>query len=101
MNLHTKGGHIALDILSRRYSQKTQTALKAINSAICTIFFGLVAWQIALWSTTLWKVGDVTETLRIIYYPFTYGVALGFAALSFVFFTAFLECLSCEKGSKS
>ena len=84
-------GHIAVDVMVLRFSERTRRILNVINSLICTVFFALVTWQIAKYGTTLWKTGEVTETLRIIYYPFTYGVALGCALLSLVFLTDFLK----------
>lgn len=93
-------GHIAVDILVEGFSKKTRRILNGVNCFICTIFFALVAWQIAKYATTLWKTGEVTETLRIIYYPFTYGVALGCAALSLVFLTEFLKSAFQKKGDE-
>ena len=84
-------GHIAVDVLVLRFSQRTRRILPAINAFICTIFFAIAAWQIAKYATTLWKTGEITETLRIIYYPFIYGVALGCATLSLVFLTDLLK----------
>jgi hypothetical protein len=52
-----------------------------------------VSWQIARYATTLLKSGEVTETLGIIYYPFTYSVAFGFAILSLVFLNDFLKAI--------
>ena len=88
-----KRGHISVDVLVLGFSKKTQRVLNAINCFICMIFFALVSWQIARYATTLWKTGEVTETLRIVYYPFTYGVALGCAILSLVFLTDFLRSI--------
>lgn len=87
----TKRGHIAVDILVQRFPKSTQRILRGINCITCTLFFALVSWQITKYATTLLKTGEVTETLRIIYYPFTYGVALGCATLSLVFFTEFIQ----------
>ena len=84
-------GYIAVDILVTRFSKKTQQILTAVNCMICMIFFALVSWQITKYATTLLETGEVTETLRIIYYPFTYGVAFGCAALSLVFLTDLLK----------
>lgn len=92
-----KRGHIAVDIVVLRFSKKFQRILNCINGFICTGFFAIVSWQIARYATTLLKTGEVTETLRIIYYPFTYGVALGCAALSLVFFADFLKSLIRKK----
>jgi hypothetical protein len=60
------------------------------------VFFALVSWQIAKYATTLWKTGELTETLRIVYYPFTYGVAFGCATLSLVFLTDLLKSVFYE-----
>jgi TRAP-type C4-dicarboxylate transport system permease small subunit len=88
-----KRAHVAVDILVLRFSKKTQNILNGINALICMVFFAVVAWQIAKYGTTLWRTGEVTETLQIIYYPFTHGVALGCAVLSLVFLTDFLKCV--------
>jgi TRAP-type C4-dicarboxylate transport system permease small subunit len=88
-----KRGHIAVDIVVLGFSKKIQKILNAVNCLICMIFFSVVAWQIAKYATTLWKTGEVTETLRIVYYPFTYGVAFGCAILSLVFLIDFLKAL--------
>ncbi len=86
-----KRGHVAVDILVKQFSKKTQVVLKAINDCICMVFFAVVAWQISRYGITLWKTGEVTETLRIIYYPFAFGVAFGCATLSLVFLTDLLK----------
>ena len=88
-----KRGHVGIDILVNQFSKKTQRILNAANYFICMIFFALAGWQICKWATTLWKTGEVTETLRIIFYPFTYGVALGCILLAFVLLVDFLKML--------
>ena len=55
------------------------------------IFFAVLGWQISRLATTIWKTGEVTETLRIVYYPFTYGVALGCFLLALVLLVDFLK----------
>ncbi|MBC8178191.1 MAG: TRAP transporter small permease [Desulfobacteraceae bacterium] len=86
-------GHIAIDIVVLRFSKKAQRILSAINYIICMVFFTAVAWQIAKYAGTLRETGEVTETLQIIYYPFTYGVAFGCAVLSLVFLVDLLKLL--------
>jgi len=90
----SKRGHIAVDILVSGFSKKVQRILNGINCFICMIFFALAAWQIAKYATILLKTGEVTETLNIIYYPFTYAVGIGCAILSLVFLTDFLKAIS-------
>lgn len=86
-------GHISVDILVIGFSEKTQRVLHSINNIICMIFFGMAAMEIAKHANILRETGQVTETLLIIYYPFSYGAALGCAALSLVFLTEFLKAL--------
>ncbi|MBN1931844.1 MAG: TRAP transporter small permease [Desulfobacterales bacterium] len=90
-------GHIAVNVLINKFSYKTRRFLTVINSTICLSFFLLAAWQIVKLAETLRKTGEVTETLRIIYYPFIYAVALGCAVVAFVFFTELLRSLFSNK----
>jgi TRAP-type C4-dicarboxylate transport system permease small subunit len=88
-----KRGHIAVDIVVLRFSEKTQRILHAFNHLICMVFFIIVTCQIFKYATTLWETGEVTETLQIVYYPFTYAVALGCLILAFTFVVDFLKIL--------
>lgn len=94
-----KRGHIGIDIVVNQFSAKTQRILSGINYFICMVFFGIAGWQIAKWATVLWKTGEVTETLRIIFYPFTYGAALGCFVLTLVLFVDLLKVLT--KGKRA
>ncbi len=89
-----KRGHVGIDLVVNYFSAKTQRILNGINYLICMIFFALAGWQIAKWATILWKIGEVTETLRIIFYPFTYGVALGCIVLAIGLLVDFLKVLA-------
>jgi TRAP-type C4-dicarboxylate transport system permease small subunit len=84
-------GHIAVDVLINTFSRRTRVALRALSNFICMILFGLAAWQVAEKATVLKNSGEVTETLRIIYYPFTYAVAIGFVVLTLEMFTELLQ----------
>lgn len=88
-----KRGHIAVDIVVLRFSEKVQGILHAVNHLICMIFFSIVTWQVFKYATTLKETGEVTETLQIVYYPFTYAVALGCLVLAFTFLVDFLKSI--------
>lgn len=94
-----KKAHIAVDVLVNQFSQKTQLVLHGFNCLICTVFFSIAGWQISKLARTLWQTGEVTETLRIIYYPFTYGVALGCCLLALVLLVEFLKLVFTSKGA--
>ncbi len=93
-----KRGHVGIDIVVNQFSARTQGILNGVNYFICMVFFALSGWQIAVWGTTIWRTGEVTETLRIIFYPFIYGVALGCLILCLVFVVDLLKVLLEQKG---
>jgi len=72
-----KKAHTRVDILVDSFPGKVQVVLNAVNLIICAAFFVIAGWYISKYAVTLWSTGEVTETLRIVYYPFTYGVAGG------------------------
>jgi TRAP-type C4-dicarboxylate transport system permease small subunit len=92
--------HISVDILATRYSKKTNRIMNAISSFLCMIFFILVAWQSAIYASTIWKRGETSETLRIIYYPFVYVVAFCCLLLALVLLVDFLKSIVLIKGDK-
>ncbi len=94
-----KKAHIAVDVLVGQFSQKTQLILQGFNCLVCMVFFSIAGWQINKLARTLWQTGEVTETLRIIYYPFTYGVALGCCLLALVLLIEFLKLIFASKGA--
>jgi TRAP-type C4-dicarboxylate transport system permease small subunit len=89
----SRRGHIWVDVLINLFPDRVKCVLNIINSLVCMSFFALVAWRITIWSTTLVETGELTETLRVIYYPFSYAVALGCAVLALVFLTDCLKSL--------
>ncbi len=92
-------GHIGIDLLVSRFSATAQRILSGINYAICMVFFAIAGWQIARWANVLRRTGEVTETLRIIFYPFTYAVSLGCLVLALVLLVDLLRVLFQGKGS--
>jgi TRAP-type C4-dicarboxylate transport system permease small subunit len=95
-----KKAHIAVDVLVMLFKPKVQLILQGINSLICAIFFSIAGWQLSQYATTLWKTGEVTETLLIAYYPFAYGVAGGCLLLALVMLVEFLKLLFTRQGAQ-
>ena len=85
--------HIAVTVLVDRFSTRTKIALTVLNDLMCMVFFILVGWQTILMSNTYVRENEVTETLQIIFYPFTYGTALGCLVLALVFLNQTLQTI--------
>lgn len=92
-----KRGHIAVDVLVNRFSDKVKSVLSIISNSICCIFFLLAAWQVAAKAASLKNTGEVTETLQVIYYPFTYAVAFGCLVLSLTLVTEIIRAVLPEE----
>jgi TRAP-type C4-dicarboxylate transport system permease small subunit len=88
-----RGGHVAVDVLINTFSVETKKALRVAGDLICMAFFIIVTWQLAVKGNTLSRTGELTETLKIIYYPFIYAVALGCAVITLVCFGDLLRTL--------
>ena len=95
-----KRGHIAVDVLVNTFPGRVKKVLMLVNNAVCTIFFVIAAWQIAVKAHTLMETGEVTETLQMIYYPFTYAVAFGCLVLALTLLTEFLRGLLPGEGDE-
>jgi TRAP-type C4-dicarboxylate transport system permease small subunit len=77
--------NIAVDIVFNCFPKALKRIVCVFSDLCCAGFSALAAWQIALIGIKQLTTGEVTETLRIIPYPFVLVAAAGFAALGFVF----------------
>jgi TRAP-type C4-dicarboxylate transport system permease small subunit len=85
--------HIVVDILTEKFPKRVNRVLDGINYFITTIFFAIVSWQVFVWGMKISKAGEVSETLKIVFHPFIYSVAFGFAVFSLTLIIDFLKTL--------
>jgi len=93
--------HIVVDILSDRYPSRLKKIVDMIGYLISTIFFLIISWVIFRWGRQIATSGEVSETLKIVYYPFVYLVALGFVSLSITLFMDFIKTLGKKESGES
>lgn len=74
--------HIIVDILSEKFPPGIRKIVDAVSYLIVTVFFAVVSRQTLIWGLQIREAGELSETLKIIYHPFIFGVALGFAFLA-------------------
>ena len=89
--------HIVVDILTSKFPKRVNRILDGINYFITTIFFAIVSWQVFIWGTKILKSGEVSETLKIVFYPFIYSVSLGFAVFSLTLVVDFVKNVQSKK----
>jgi TRAP-type C4-dicarboxylate transport system permease small subunit len=85
--------HIVVDILTEKFPKRVSRVLDTISYFITTIFFAIVSWQVFVWGMKISKSGEVSETLKIVFHPIIYCVALGFAVFSLTLIIDFLKSL--------
>lgn len=83
--------HIVVDILSEKFPAKVKRALDRVSYALLLVFFSIVSWQTFVYGTRLRRTGELSETLKIAYYPFVFLVGLGFAVLVLTIFLDLVE----------
>lgn len=83
--------HIVVDILSDKFPPRVKKIVDAVSYLIIFAFFAVVSWQIFLWGLKIQESGELSETLKIIYHPFVFGVAAGFAFLALAGAVDFLK----------
>ena len=93
-------GHISVDVLVNMYPKKMKRLISLVNFGISFIFFSCASWHVAKKALTLKNAGELSETLRIIYYPFTFAVAFGCLILALALFTDFLKVLIPQKETR-
>ncbi|MFH1115882.1 MAG: TRAP transporter small permease [Pseudomonadota bacterium] len=76
-----KKGHIAVDIVSGLLPVGVRKLGIGISYVLGIVFFGVAAWKIASLGHILRLSGEVSETLRMPFWPFTYAVALAFGLM--------------------
>ncbi len=78
-----KKDHIIVTMFTDKFPKKVNKALDGLNYIVNTIFFAIISWETLKWGMKIARSGEVSETLRMIYHPFVYCLAIGFAALAF------------------
>jgi len=85
--------NIVVDILSEKFPPALANMLDRVVHLVLMVFFGVVAWQVYVYAMKLVESHEVSETLKVIYYPFVFCVALGFAALAFTGLVDFVKTM--------
>lgn len=75
-------GHVAVTLLAQRLSSRKAALLDAVNSLVALLLFGASSVVLLRYGMTLQDTGSLSETLKVVVYPWVYVVAIGFAGLT-------------------
>lgn len=92
-----KKAHLQVDIVVNSYFKPIQKIVHSLNYLICILIVAIAVWQVALKGCTFYTTGEVSETLLLRYYPFTFGVAVGLIVLGLLFAADLIRDLSGSK----
>jgi len=76
------GGNITVELFTVRLPERARSAMLLGNAVLFALFFAVIAYQVGCRGLTVRSTGEVSETLKMIYHPFIFCVAGGFALLS-------------------
>ena len=79
---HEKKEHLYVNIIYDRLPVFLKRVFSMINKAVCLVFFFILAYQLVKKAFVLKDVGELSETLRISYYPFILVTAFGVFVLA-------------------
>lgn len=89
-----KKGYVEIDALVERFPPSLHRTIKCIMLLISTIFFAIVSWQIILYGFNVAENGNLSETMRLPFYPLIFLLSIGFAGLTLSLFVDFLKELN-------
>lgn len=89
-----KKGHIAVDLVTSRFTLRAQAAIESIVSLIAVVLCSLMSWQTAVWGETQRRVGTATMMTDVPFYPFIWVAAFGIGLLSLVFLVNLIKSLT-------
>jgi TRAP-type C4-dicarboxylate transport system permease small subunit len=92
--------HIVVDILSEKFPAPVKRVLDRISYILILLFFSIVSWQTFVYAKRLMLTGELSETLKIAYYPFVFLVGIGFAVLSLTSLLDLIETFWAREGEK-
>lgn len=87
-------GHVAISLLTDTFSPFLQAAVELVVNLTSTALFAFTAWHVFAYAGSLRAAGSLSETMKVIDYPWVYVVAVGCAGLALALFVDLLD--SCQ-----
>ncbi|NLA75369.1 MAG: TRAP transporter small permease [Deltaproteobacteria bacterium] len=87
-------GHIRITFLTDRIPGKAGLLVAAIVDLIGLILFAIITWQSVLYTISAYKIGELSEVLRLPVMPFAAIVSAGCLVLTLVLLTDLIRLLT-------
>ena len=87
-------GHVAMELVVVKLGRRGRALTDASMALVSLALFAVVAFYVMRYGRVLHETGSLSETLRIIVYPWVYVVGLGCAGLTLVLLVDFLRSVA-------
>lgn len=87
-------GHVAMELFVVKLGRVSRAAVEAAMAAISLALFAVTAFYVARYGLVLHETGSMSETLRVIVYPWVYVVAVGGVGLTLALLVDFLRSVA-------
>lgn len=87
-------GHVAMELVVAKLGRRSRALTDASMALISLALFAVVAFYVARYGRVLHETGSLSETLRVIVYPWVYVVGLGCAGLTLALLVDFLRSVA-------
>ena len=87
-------GHVAMELVVVKLGRRSRALTDASMALISLVLFAIVAFYVTRYGRVLHETGSLSETLRIIVYPWVYVVGLGCAGLTLALLVDFLRSVT-------
>ena len=75
-------GHVAMELVVVKLGRRNRAVVETLMALISLAVFAVVAFYVMRYGRVLHETGSLSETLRVIVYPWVYVVGLGCAGLT-------------------
>jgi TRAP-type C4-dicarboxylate transport system permease small subunit len=89
--------HVAIDLFTKRLTPRTRVMVNMFVYLVSAALFCVVTWRVFRYAGVLRQSGSLSETMKVIVYPWVYMVSLGCAGMTFALLVDFLK--SCRQAS--
>ena len=69
-------GHVFVDFLTQKMPKSAKKVLDLSTRILCIVLFAVVGWNLFIYSHKLMTSGEVSLTIQLPFYPFSYGVGV-------------------------
>ena len=80
---HQENGHIGVELVVRRLSEKTQTIIDISTGVLSLALFAVVTWRMMVYALTMQESGEVSMNLELPEHLIVYVAAFCFLVFTF------------------